>query len=105
MEIAVIKTGGKQYIVSPKQKIKIEKVAGKQGDKVEFKEVLLFSNDKIIEIGKPLIKGAKVIAKILQQGRDKKIIVFKYKPKKRYAKKAGHRQHFTEVQISEIIAA
>ena len=105
MEIAVIKTGGKQYIVSPKQKIKIEKVAGNEGDKVEFKEVLLFSNDKIIEIGKPLIKGAKVIAKILKQGRDKKIIVFKYKPKKRYSKKAGHRQHFTEVEIKDIIAA
>ena len=103
--IAVIKTGGKQYIVSPKQKIKIEKVAGNEGDKVEFKEVLLFSNDKIIEIGKPLIKGAKVIAKILKQGRDKKIIVFKYKPKKRYSKKAGHRQHFTEVEIKDIIAA
>lgn len=105
MEIAVIKTGGKQYIVSPKQKIKIEKVAGKEGDKVEFKEVLLFSNEKIIEIGKPLIKGAKVIGKILKQGRGDKIIIFKYKAKKRYQKKAGHRQFFTEVEISEIIAA
>lgn len=105
MEIAVIKTGGKQYIVSPKQKIKIEKVAGEEGDKVEFKEVLLFATDKIIEIGKPLIKGAKVIAKILRQGRGDKIIVFKYKPKKRYSKKAGHRQLFTEVEIKEIIAA
>jgi large subunit ribosomal protein L21 len=105
MEIAVIKTGGKQYIVSPKQKIKIEKVAGEEGDKVEFKEVLLFSNDKIIEIGKPLIKGAKVVAKILKQGRGDKIIIFKYKAKKRYQKKAGHRQFFTEVEISEIIAA
>jgi len=105
MEIAIIKTGGKQYIVSPKQKIKIEKVAGKEGDKVEFKEVLLFSNEKIIEIGKPLIKGAKVIGKILKQGRGDKIIIFKYKAKKRYQKKAGHRQFFTEVEISEIIAA
>jgi len=102
MEIAVIKTGGKQYIVSPKQKIKIEKIAGKEGDKVEFKEVLLFSSDKIIEIGKPIIKGAKVIAEILRQGRYDKIIVFKYKAKKRYQKKAGHRQHFTEVEIKDI---
>jgi len=105
MEIAVIKTGGKQYIVSPKQKLKIEKVAGEEGDKIEFGEVLLFSNEKIIEIGKPLIKGAKVIAKILKQGRGDKIIVFKYKAKKRYQKKAGHRQFFTEVEIKEIIAA
>ena len=105
MEIAVIKTGGKQYIVSPKQKIKVEKLEGNEGDKIEFGEVLLFSNDKIIEIGKPLIKGAKVIAKILKQGRGDKIIVFKYKAKKRYQKKAGHRQFFTEVEISEIIAA
>jgi large subunit ribosomal protein L21 len=103
--IAIIKTGGKQYIVSPKQKLKVEKLEGKEGDKVEFGEVLLFENDKVIEIGKPLIKGAKVLATILKQSRYKKIIVFKYKAKKRYQKKAGHRQHFTEVQISEIIAA
>jgi len=113
MEIAVIKTGGKQYLVKPGDIIRIEKVKpsfakaseGEKGDKVEFKEVLLFSNEKIIEIGKPLIKGAKVIGKILKQGRGDKVIIFKYKAKKRYQKKAGHRQFFTEVEISEIIAA
>lgn len=105
MEIAVIKTGGKQYIVSPKKKIKIEKIAGKEGDRVEFKEVFLFATDKIIEIGKPTIKGAKVVATILKQGKAKKVIVFKYKAKKREQTKRGHRQAFTEVEIKEIIAA
>ena len=103
--IAIIKTGGKQYIVSPKQKLKIEKLEGKEGDKVEFGEVLLFENDKVIEIGKPLIKGAKVLAKITKQGRYNKVIVFKYKAKKRQQTKKGHHQAFTEVQINELIAA
>jgi large subunit ribosomal protein L21 len=103
--LAIIKTGGKQYIVSPKQKIKIEKLEGKVGDKVEFTDVLLFENDKIIEIGKPLIKGAKVLGTILKQDRADKIIVFKYKAKKRQQTKKGHRQAFTEVEIKELIAA
>lgn len=105
MSLAIIKTGGKQYIVSPKQTIKVEKLEGKEGDKVEFAEVLLFEDKKIIEIGKPFIKGAKVLATITKQGRGDKIIVFKYKAKKRYQKKAGHRQYFTEIQINEILAA
>ena len=86
--IAIIKTGGKQYIVSPKQKLKVEKLEGKEGDKVEFGEVLLFENDKVIEVGKPLIKGAKVLATITKQGRYDKVIVFKYKAKKRQQTKA-----------------
>ena len=103
--IAIIKTGGKQYIVSPKQKLKVEKLEGKAGDKVEFGEVLLFENDKVIEIGKPLIKGAKALATITRQGRYDKVIVFKYKAKKRQQTKRGHHQAFTEVQIDELIAA
>jgi len=105
MEIAVIKTGGKQYLVSPKKRIKVEKVEGKEGETIEFSEILLFATDKIIEIGKPMIKDAKVVATILKQGKGKKVIVFKYKAKKREATKKGHRQAFTEVQIKEIIAA
>jgi len=105
MNIAVIKTGGKQYLVSPKKRIKIEKIKGKEGDKVEFTDVLLFAADKIIEIGKPTIKGAKVIATILRQGKGKKVIIFKYKAKKREHTKKGHRQAFTEIEIKEIIAA
>jgi large subunit ribosomal protein L21 len=111
MSIAIIRTGGKQYIIKQGQKIEIEKIAGKQGDKVEFKEVLLLaynpkgSAEQKLEIGKPLVKSAKILATILKQGRGEKIIVFKYKPKKRYQKKSGHRQYFTEVEIKEIIAA
>ena len=105
MEIAVIKTGGKQYLVSPKKRIKVEKVEGKEGETIEFSEILLFATDKIIEIGKTMIKDAKVVATILKQGKGKKVIVFKYKAKKREATKKGHRQAFTEVQIKEIIAA
>jgi len=101
--LAVIKTGGKQYLVSPNKKIKIEKIAGKEGDNIEFAEVLLIEKDGKVEIGKPLIKNAKVIGKILKQGKGKKIIIFKYKPKKRYSKKTGHRQHFTEVEIKDVI--
>jgi len=103
--LAVIKTGGKQYLVSPKQKIKIEKINGEEGAEVKFTEVLLFATDKIIEIGKPLIKNAKVIGKILKQGKGKKVIIFKYKAKKREQTKKGHRQPFTEIEIKEIIAA
>ncbi|MFH1129544.1 MAG: 50S ribosomal protein L21 [Patescibacteria group bacterium] len=103
--LAIIKTGGKQYIVSPKQKLKIEKLEGEVGGQVEFTDVLLFEDDKVIEIGKPFIKGAKVTGTILKQDRAKKIIVFKYKAKKRQHTKRGHRQPYTEVEIKEIIAA
>lgn len=100
--LAVIKTGGKQYLVSPGQKIKIEKIQGKEEKEISFKEVLLLEKNGKIEIGKPLIKGAKVIGKVLKQGKGKKIIVFKYRPKTRYKIKKGHRQFFTEVEITKI---
>jgi len=100
--LAVIKTGGKQYLVSPEDKIKIEKIEGKEGDKIEFPEVLLIRKNKKTSIGTPTIKGAKVIGKILRQARAEKIIVFKYKAKKRYKKKKGHKQPFTEIEIVDI---
>ena len=100
--LAVIKTGGKQYLVTPGQKIKIEKIKKEPGSTVEFPEVLLLQKGKKIEIGTPLVKGARVIGKVLQQARDKKVIIFKYKPKKRYKVKKGHRQPFTEVKIESI---
>lgn len=102
--LAVIKTGGKQYIVTPGKKIKIEKIDKKEGDKVIFEEVLLVQNEKETKIGTPLVEGAKVSAKVLEQGRDKKVIVFKYKPKKRYKVKKGHRQPFTQVEITKVEA-
>ncbi|XOB41716.1 MAG: 50S ribosomal protein L21 [Candidatus Nealsonbacteria bacterium] len=101
--LAVIKTGGKQYIVTPGDKIKIEKLDTKEGKEVTFKEVLLLEKNKKLEIGNPLVKGAKVIGKVLSQGKGKKIIIFKYKPKTRYKVKKGHRQPFTEVEIKTIV--
>ena len=102
MIFAVIKTGGKQYLIKPDQKIKIEKIDGEEGDKVAFKDILLiFENDKI-KIGKPLLSDSIVETEILKQGKGKKKIVFKYKPKKRQRKKKGHRQPFTEILIKSI---
>jgi len=100
--LAVIRTGGKQYLVSPGKKISIEKVNKKEGDEIVFNEVLLLEKNKKLEIGTPLVKGAKVVGKILSQGKGKKVIVFKYKPKTRYKVKRGHRQPYTEVEILKI---
>ncbi len=100
--LAVIKTGGKQYLVTPGDKIKIEKIAKKEGSEISFNEVLLLEKNKKIEIGNPLVKGAKVVGKIISQGKGKKVIIFKYKAKTRYKKKAGHRQPYTEVEITKI---
>lgn len=99
---AVIKTGGKQYLVSPGDKIKIEKMEKEQGEEIKFSQILLLEKNKKVEIGAPLVKDAEVIAKVLKQGKGDKVIVFKYKPKKRYKKKQGHRQTFTEIEITEI---
>ena len=102
--LAVIKTGGKQYLVSPGDKIKIEKIDQEAGKEIIFDEVLLIAdNQDKVKIGKPLIKGAQVKGKVISQGQGKKITIFKYRPKKRYQKKKGHRQPFTEVEISKII--
>jgi large subunit ribosomal protein L21 len=102
---AVIKTGGKQYLVSPGDKIKIEKLGVDEGKEVFFKEVLLLNKGKAIKIGTPLVKGAKVTAKVLKQGKAKKVTILKYKPKKRYQKKKGHRQPYTEVEILKLLTS
>jgi large subunit ribosomal protein L21 len=102
MSLAIIRTGGKQYIVAPGQKIKIEKIDKKEGNEITFDEILLLEKNKKVEIGAPFVKGAKVVGKIISQGKAKKVIVFKYKPKTRYKKKKGHRQPFTEIEIKSI---
>ncbi|MDD5750756.1 MAG: 50S ribosomal protein L21 [Candidatus Pacebacteria bacterium] len=102
MELAVIKTGGKQYLVEQGKKIKIEKLEAQEGKEVSFDEVLLSMKKDKLEIGSPLVAGAKVAGKVLKQGRAEKVVVFKYKPKKRYKVKKGHRQHFTEVEITKL---
>ena len=100
--LAVIKTGGKQYLVTPGQKIKIEKIEVKEGSETIFDEVLLLEKGRKVEIGTPLVGGAKVTGKVMSHGKAKKVIVFKYKPKTRYKKKQGHRQSFTEIEILTI---
>lgn len=101
--LAVIKTGGKQYLVSPGMKIKIEKIEGDEGKEITFKEVLLVEKNRKVEIGTPWIKGTQVLGKIISQGKGKKVIILKYKPKTRYNVKTGHRQLFTEVNIEKIV--
>jgi len=102
MNIAVIKTGGKQYLVSPGQKLKIEKIEKAIGEEIVFNEVFLFSDGKKIEIGNPIVKTITVKAKVLSQDRAKKVTSIKFKPKTRYKKKIGHRQPYTEVKIESI---
>ena len=100
---SIIKTGGKQYLVSPGDKIKIEKIDKPEGNEITFSQVLLVMKGKTIRIGTPLVKSAKVKARVLKQDKAKKVIVFKYKAKKRYQKKMGHRQPYTEVEILKIL--
>jgi len=102
MSFAVIQTGGKQYKVAEGQKLKIEKVPGNSGDAVAFDRVLLVANGDDVEVGTPIVAGAQVEGKILRGGRYDKKIVFKYHSKTRYRKKKGHRQEFTEVEITGI---
>lgn len=101
---AIIKTGGKQYRVEEGQFIKVEKLDLENGSAVVFDEVMMVSTDNDLKVGKPFVAGAKVTGKVLDQGKEKKILVFKYKPKKRYRVKTGHRQPFTKVLIEKIEA-
>jgi large subunit ribosomal protein L21 len=101
---AIIKTGGKQYRVSPGQTLRVEKLDGIVGDTVELNNVLLIGGEGDIQIGQPQIGGAAVNAEIVEQGRAKKIIVFKKKRRKGYHKKQGHRQYYTSLRVTEIRA-
>lgn len=98
---AIIETGGKQYVVEAGDKIKVEKLNVKEGDKVTFDKVLFVSGDEP-KVGAPFVDGAKVEAKVLAQGKNKKVVVYKYKSKKNERKKNGHRQPYTLVEISGI---
>jgi large subunit ribosomal protein L21 len=99
---AIIKTGGKQYRVSPGQTLRVEKLDGVVGDTVELDNVLLVGGEGDVQIGQPQVSGAAVNAEIVEQGRAKKIIVFKKKRRKGYHKKQGHRQYYTSLRITEI---
>jgi large subunit ribosomal protein L21 len=101
---AVISTGGKQYQVSKGEHIRVEKLSGEVGDTVEIAEVLMVTDGEDVKIGQPMVAGAKVIARIVEQDRAKKIVVFKKKRRKGYRRKQGHRQMFTALEIQEISA-
>lgn len=101
---AVVKTGGKQYKVARDSIIKVEKIEGQLGSKIELDQVLMLGeSSKASFIGTPIVKGAKVTAEITNQFRDDKIIVFKKKRRQNYRRKAGHRQDLTELKILDIV--
>jgi len=102
MGYAVIRTGGKQYRVSPGDLLHIERLTGEVGSPVEFAEVLRTANDGAVRIGTPLVEGVLVRGQIVAQGRSRKILVFKKKRRKNYRRRHGHRQEVTTVRVTEI---
>ena len=101
---AVVETGGKQYKVSEGMVIEVEKLPVKVGEEIELDKVLMVVDGDSVKVGRPFVEGAKVKALVQGQIKGPKIIVFKYKPKKRYRRKKGHRQRYTRLLIREIIA-
>lgn len=99
---AVIKTGGKQYRVGEGDLLRVEKIKGEIGEAVEFEEILMIVNGERVEIGRPVLNDSKVVGEIVEQGKGKKVIVFKSKRRKGYSKKQGHRQRYTVLKIKEI---
>jgi large subunit ribosomal protein L21 len=102
---AVIRTGGKQYRVQKDDKLQVEKLEGKEGSNIDLSEVLFLNNGTESTLGEPLIKGATVTAKILEQVRAPKVTIFKKKRRQNYRRKRGHRQELTLIQITSIKAA
>ncbi|MBI5283786.1 MAG: 50S ribosomal protein L21 [Chloroflexi bacterium] len=101
---AVVRTGGKQYRVQEGRPIQIERLAGEAGETVELRDVLLLDDGDTVTVGSPVIEGARVVGTIREQGRARKIIVFRYKAKTRARKKNGHRQQFTQLMVNDILA-
>ena len=102
MPYAIIRTGGKQYRVEPGQKLRIQSLDGDVGSQVEFTDVLLGGDGDSVRSGTPSLSGARVTGEIVKHGRGEKIVVFKFKRRKNYARKQGHRQGFTEIKINDI---
>lgn len=102
MSYAVIRTGGKQYRVTQGELLRVESLPGEVGSDITFPDVLLTSAEGAVHIGTPLVPGASVTARVVEHGKEKKIIVFKKKRRKGYRRKQGHRQHFTAVQVKSI---
>ena len=102
MSYAIIRTGGKQFRVEPGKKYRIPTIVGEAGGTIEFNDVLLGSDGNNVKTGVPTLSGAKVTGEIVRHGRGEKIVVFKQKRRKNYARKRGHRQGFTEIRINDI---
>jgi len=99
---AIVDSGGKQYKVQEGEILRVEKLEGEVGDSVSFDKILMFSDGDNVNVGTPLLEDVAVSGHIVEQGKAKKIIVFKYKKRKRYRRKQGHRQQFTAVKIDSI---
>lgn len=99
---AIVNTGGKQYKIRQGDILRIEKISGELGSPVSFDRVLMFSDGENIRIGQPVLDNVAVNGHIVEQGKSKKIIVFKYKRRKRYRRKQGHRQQYTAIKIDSI---
>lgn len=100
---AIIKTGGKQYRVKPGLILEVEKLDQEPGDEIIFQDILLYKDEEETRVGRPFLEDLEVVGRVLKQDRRRKVIIFKYKPKKRYRRKAGHRQPFTRVLIEDIL--
>ncbi len=101
---AIVRTGGKQYQVAPGERVRVEKLAGSVGDTIELTDVLLVADGEKVTIGQPVVDGAKVMARIVEQDKARKVLVFKKKRRKGYRVKNGHRQEYTALEIKEISA-
>jgi large subunit ribosomal protein L21 len=102
MSHAVIKTGGKQYLVSSGERVRVDKLKSKTGEKITIEDVLLVSTGKTVKVGQPTVKGATVAAKVVANGKSPKVFGVKMKAKKRNKKYFGHRQQYTELEITSI---
>ena len=102
---AVFRTGGKQYRASKGDRLRVERLAGNEGDTVEFDQVLLVGEGAKVKLGTPLVSGSKVKAKVTAQGKGKKVDVLKFKRRKNYMRLKGHRQLFTEIEVTGITGA
>ncbi len=104
MSYAVIKTGGKQYRVAEGDIVEVEKIVANEGDSVELDQVMMVVNDGNVTVGAPFIEGAKVTAKVCAHGRGDKVRIIKFRRRKHYRRQAGHRQHFTQLEVTGISA-
>ncbi len=100
---AIVEVGGRQHMVEPDQIVKVDRLAAEPGEEIELDRVLAVRDDEgELRVGRPYVEGAAITARVVQQGRDRKVTVVKFKAKKRYRRKRGHRQHFTALQIMDI---